>query len=349
MKKKIIDFSLVLNRISSGIQGIVAVVLVSFVLSCSSRQVLKKDAAMDCLKILNGDLINLLNNAAERPEIKALKFLFSQESAPFPYMMDSLHKSAGIKEFNFKDRTGIYSWNEISKEFKKTGDTAVIVILFPLPGDAVHKVEVLISDFSQGIISSRTDFPILINAVLLIDGEEALAISHIAAIEDKLPLSVNSSVIGKGYSFNFNFLRNGKISGKSGSINANFSFIAGFTEEIQSHFKADILYNGNTYSYKKILFDQKMFDTSINGIIDFGKINKAGSYTIDDFNKNSTIVVSSIKYKKEICAISLCKLPGNSINNYCMVFSDGSAMPIGDQFVSFDKLLNLMEIIKNLR
>jgi len=343
------NFSFLVKILTISFQGIFALLLFILVDSCNEPQVLKKTDAVDCLRILNSDLIHLLNNATERPELKALKFVLSQKSAPIPFFDDSLNKSITVKDFSFKNNTGIYSWNTLTNEFKKMADTGIIIIQFPLPNDASHNAELVISDFSEGEINSGTNFPVLMNAVLLIDGEEALAISHIASIEEKLPLSINTSVIGKGYSFSFNFLRKGKITEGNGNINVNFAFVAGFTEEMQSHFKADIHYQGNTYSYDKILFDQKMFDNLILGNMDFGKIDKTGSYTIDKFNKNIKIKVSSIKYKKEIGDIVLCGSPDTSIQSYCIVFSDGSKMALNDQFGAFDKLLNLMEIIRNLR
>jgi hypothetical protein len=344
-----IQHILKISLISSGLAGFICFVIMSLTLSCNKPQILRKDEAIDCLKILNGDLTNLLNNATERSEFKALKFLWSQKSSPLPFAGDSTHTAMSEKSYIFKNKTGIYSWNPKLQEFKKTGDTGIIVLQFPLPDDIKKNAELVISDFKEAEMASKSHFPLLINAVLMIDGEEALALTHIVSIENKLPVSINTSIVGRGYSFNFNFLRKGKVTDKIGSISAGFSFVAGFTEEIQSHFIVDIRYNANTYTFEKIDFDQKLFDTYLTAKIDADKINSTGTHSVDEFNKYSKINVSSIKYKKELGSIVLCGLPDNKFDNYCIVFSDGTKMTLSDQVEAYAKVLNIMENIRNLR
>jgi hypothetical protein len=338
-----------ISLISSGLAGFICFVIMSLALSCNKPQILKKDVAIDCLKILNGDLTNLLNNATERSEFKALKFLWSQKSSPLPFVGDSAHSAMSEKSYIFKNKTGIYSWNPKLQEFKKTGDTGIIVLQFPIPDDIERNAELVISDFKEAEMASRSHFPVLINAVLMIDGEEVLALTHIVSIENKLPVSINTSIVGRGYSFNFNFLRKGKVTDKIGSISAGFSFVAGFTEEIQSHLIADIRYNANTYTFEKIDFDQKLFDTYLTAKIDADKINSTATYSVDEFNKYSKINLSSIKYKKELGSIVLCGLPDNKFDNYCIVFSDDTKMTLSDQVAAYAKVMNIMENFRNLR
>jgi hypothetical protein len=151
--------------------------LVSFLLisililsACNSKQ-LDRDEADRSMKILNGNLVNLLSAGSEKPEYKALSFLFEQISTPLPFVKKANPTQPEIP-FNFDEKKGQYQWNSLLETFEKKDDSDHISLFFPSGKSNKNNIRLDLINYQSQAFSSRPAFPVEIDAILKADDQE---------------------------------------------------------------------------------------------------------------------------------------------------------------------------------
>jgi hypothetical protein len=295
------------------------------------------DEAVRSLKVLNSDLTNLFLEAEEKEELKALNFLWEQESAPLPSPGERFTLGRPYTPFDFNASAGIWFWNaDSAKFFRKENNDKLI---FNYPAEDFSDVRFLISKYESVPVSSRPEFPVVMDAQLWIDDAEMLTIEHSASVEDKLPLLIQSSVRGSDFEIvgNFNRSRRGNL----GNLDSEFYMEYLNRKLIQLQFNSEIGYSRMGYYFEKIDFKINLFSHVVTGKIDYDKINPTSEDYASSFNSNSVIQIFELPGKRKVGDIVLHTLPDGEILDYFVKFSNGQMIMVNEHLPVLNKILNL--------
>lgn len=313
-------------------------VFVIFVLlfSCQNKTY-NYDEAVRSLKVLNSDLMNLFLEAEEKEELKALNFLWAQESAPLPSPGERFTLGRTYNPFDFNASSGIWIWNEDSAKFFRQEKTEKLI--FNFPADNFAEVRFLISDYKSVPISSRPEFPVKMNAHLWIDGNEKLTIEHSSTVENKMPLFIRTSISGSDFEMKGDFNRS--RNGNSGRLDSRFYLEYLNRKLIQLQFDSEIGYSRMGYYFEKIDFKINLFSHLVTGNIDYGKIDPTSEDYATSFNSNSVIRIFEMPGKRKVGDIILHTLPDGELLDYFVKFSNGQMILVNEHLPVLDKILNL--------
>jgi hypothetical protein len=310
-------------------------------LFCSGEKKLSRDEANDCLKILNSDLVNLADNASEMAELKALRFLRNEKSAPLPFKNDSATNVFNRKEYYFEENTGVYCWNSNRRYFEKVRDTSVISLHFPSAGSLINNVHFLMSTYKTQKINSRPDFPIDVQATISIDDRELFNLIHEARIDENLPRSIHTITEGSNYKVEFDMDRLGKAADKTGIMNMKMVMSVPGKEIIHSEFTVGINYHNPTYSVKDIKVEQEFFGIQLKGTIDYEKINPTSNAYAEEVNRHSSLILRRKSDGAVIGRLVMGELPRKDQLDYFIRFSDNSEELLSNYILPLKKILNL--------
>lgn len=312
--------------------------IVIFVLLFSCRnQSYTYDEAVRSLKVLNSDLTNLFLEADEKEELKALRFLWGQESAPLPSPGERFTLGKPYKPFDFEASTGTWIWNADSAKFLRKEIQNKLDFYFSAKD--FSNARFLVSQYESESVSSRPEFPVKMNAQLWIDGREKLTIEHAATVEDKMPLLIQTLVKGTDFEMSGNFNRT--RSGNMGSIDSRFYLEYLTRKLIQFQFNSEIGYSRMGYYFDKIDFRINLFSHLVTGNIDYGRIDPTSEDYATSFNSNSVIQIFEMPGKRKVGDIVLHTLPDGELLDYHVKFSNGQMILVNEHLPVLDKILNL--------
>lgn len=311
-------------------------VLLVFLFSCSSRQ-LSPEEADRSMKMLNGNLVSLFSAGQEKPEFKALKFLFSQTTCPLPFVVKSNPTAPDTGKFVFANKKGIYTWDSGLKIFRKTGSSEIITILFPDEKSDRNDMHLNLSDYQSQAYSSRPDFPVLTDAEILRDGELLATITHKANIKNNLPENISTLVTGKDYKVRFQLHRT-RLD-KVGKLFADFRLKTGPAEPISGELEAGIEYSRQGYFFKTIRFELKLIDHLLKGDINYSAIDPTSSDYAGSFNSNSKIIL--MEGSRKVGDVVLDKTNNGELLDYFIRFSNHEKVLLSEYMPFLNKLLNL--------
>ena len=304
--------------------------------SCRNRTY-NYDEAVRSLKVLNSDLTNFFMEADEKEELKALRFLWEQESAPLPSPGERFTLGRPYKSFDFETSKGIWIWNaDSAKFFRKENNDKLI---FNYPAEDFSNVRFLISKYESMPVSSRPGFPVVMDAQLRINDAEMLTIDHAATVEDKMPLFIQTFVKGNDFEMVGDFNRS--RSGNSGSLDTEYYMEYLNRKLIQFQFISEIGYSRMGYYFEKIDFKITLFSHVITGKIDYDKINPTSEDYATSFNSNSVIQIFEMPGKRKVGDIVLHTLPDGELLDYFVKFSNENMIMLNEHLPVLDKILNL--------
>lgn len=313
------------------------VILILLIFSSCGNRSYDYDEAVRSLKVLNSDLMNLFLEAEEKEELKALNFLWAQESAPLPSPGERFTLGRTYNPFDFNASAGIWFWNaDSAKFFRKENNDKLI---FNYPAEDFSDVRFLISKYESVPVSSRPEFPVKMNAHLWIDGNEKLTIEHSATVEDKMPLLIQTLVSGTDFEIAGNLNRT--RSGNSGSLDARFYMEYLNRKLIHFQFNSEIGYSRMGYYFEKIDFEIILFSHLVTGKIDYDKINPTSEDYATSFNSHSVIRIFEMPGKRKVGDIILHTLPDGELLDYFVKFSNGQMIMLNEHLPVLDKILNL--------
>jgi hypothetical protein len=189
-------------------------ICILFIVASGCTRSFNQAEAIRSLKVLNSDLANMLLTADEMPEITALRYLWEQPTAPLPFPNEKFIFNKPYISYNFEQTKGIYKWDTLASGFIKQSESESASFYFS--GAGFHNALFRITGFKSLPISSRPDFPIFMDAAMLIDNKQYMQINHTATVEDELPLKVNTYISGRDYKISGTFNRT--RSGDTGTL-----------------------------------------------------------------------------------------------------------------------------------
>lgn len=325
---------------------IVSVLLVCFgYFTNSCRQSLKaldKKDALTSLKVLNSDLMSMIDSSSTRPEMQALRFLSEQISSPLPFHQDTSKTGPNRITYVFDSHKGIYNWDTTFNAFIKTKDTSVILIHFPLLSSSNSICKLILYDYQEQKARSRGDFPTKAVAKLWIDNAEILNIIHFAKISEDLLSEIKTEISTNDYSFKLNLSRNGTFAEQKGKIMGEISLIAGFHTILNTQFDIDIDYHPPvTYSFETIRIKNKLFNSYLGGTVNYGDISPTAEYYAEEFNRNTQLELIDTDQKALIGKIVLAPVTKVDELDYFVEFADGTQSRLSDNILVLKKLFNL--------
>lgn len=312
------------------------------VFSCKSDHPLDKKEAVNNLRALDSEIINLAEQISEKPAFRALEFLKNQSSSPLPFKNDTSARSSGHSPYSFAEKKGIYKWDTITGSFVKQKDTTVILLYFPLAYRSKVSCRFLLSDYQIRDTKSKPGFPVSAEAELFIDGHEELTVSHHALLAENMLSEINSTIHSGDFDFRFHFTRTGDFSQKSGLLQGDLKIQEGKKEIINMKYKFDIDYHPPVaYSIRYIRFLMKVFETQLKADINYGAMNPTSDQYANEFNSNSKIFLKNLEDMGILGNIVLSSENGTDKLDYFIRFSDGTETLLIDQLIILKKLKHL--------
>jgi len=310
------------------------------IITCTNKKELSREEAIDCLKILNSDLVNLFDATSEKQEIIAMDFLLHEPSAPIPFKNDPSASFLKYKAYSFDENKGIYAWDEGLEAFVKMKDTTVVLIKFKKePGmkDAIF----ILSRYDSRKTNSRPDFPVEIAAELRQNGKKMFEISHKAELDENFPKFIKSKATGGNYYIEFNMERTGRIKELNGRVKLKFRLNVGHRDIILSEIDTEIEYHKTNYSVSKISTNNHVFGTYLKGNIDYSRISPTSNDYTNEVNRNSSLILYRKKDSAIIGELVIGEYPKADQRDYFIQFSDGSKELLGNHILLLKKVLNL--------
>lgn len=313
----------------------IALVLGFHLWSCTSQ--LSPEEADRSMKILNGNLVNLMSTGSEKPEFKALKFLMTQASCPLPYVKKGNSDNPDTVVYRFEPNKGNYHWNPNLKAFEKTSENSIVELNFPSDKSAINDLIFKLNNYESQPYSSRPDFPTQIDAVLNSGENELLKLTHHAIITDKLPEQITAELEGSDYSARFEMNRT-RLN-KSGELHIETFLKTKGIKIISGTMDSQIEYGKRSYFFKTIRFNVKLIDHTVSGEINYSAIDPMAKDYVDSFNSNSDIIIK--EGQKVVGKIILNKTNNNELLDYFVRFSNGHEIALCEYIPALKNLLNL--------
>lgn len=289
------------------------------------------------MKILNGNLVNLISAGGEKPEYKALEFLFEQISTPLPFVKRANPTDLDTAVYRMSEKRGNYKWNAATKTFEKESDSDVVAIHFPLEKSETNNTSFILNKYKSQPYSSRPDFPVEIEAILNSDKRQILSIAHQATITDNLPATASSEIKGDDYQLGFELKRTRES--KLGKLNIELWLKTKGIKVISGKMNADIEYSRRSYFFKYITFKIKLIDHTVDGTINYSAIDPTSADYINSFNSNSKITIR--EGQKEVGKVILNKVNNSELLDYFVQFSNKQETLLSEYIPVLKKVLNL--------
>lgn len=303
--------------------------------SCKGKQLDPAEADRS-MKILNGNLVNLLSIGSDKPEFKAISFLFNQFSTPLPFVKKEHPTQAGT-EYSFDSKKGQYQWNSSLNTFEKTDLADRISLFFPSEKSDKNNTRFDLNTFQSQEYSSRPNFPTEIDAKIRTDDQEIASIHHNARISNNLPERISSLIKGTDYEMGLELKRT-QLNNDGKLIIDIFLKTKGLTV-ISAKIDAQIEYSRQGYFFKTINFRIKLIDHLVKGEINYSAIDPTSADYISSFNSNSIILL--YEGRNLVGNIVLNKTNNGDLLDYFIRFSDGKEVLLSQYIPVLKKLLDL--------
>lgn len=296
-----------------------------------------QDEAIRSLKVLNSDMANMLLTVDEMPEITALRYLWNQPTAPLPFPNEKFTFDKPYISYNFEEAKGIYKWDTLTSGFIRHSEGESVSFLYP--GTGFHNAHFQIKGFESMSISSRPDFPLLMDAVMLIDNMQYMQINHTATVEDELPLNINTNISGRDYKISGTFNRT--RSGDTGTLSSQVTVDYEANRVIDFRLNANIGYSSMGYYFEKISFDILLFRHTITGKIDYDLVNPTAEDYAMSFNTHSNIEIFERPMKRKLGNIVLAIVNDGELLDYHIKFRNNEKELLSEYLPIINKILNV--------
>ncbi len=312
-------------------------ICILFIVASGCTRSFNQAEAIRSLKVLNSDLANMLLTADEKPEITALRYLWDQPTAPLPFPNEKFIFNKPYISYNFDEAKGIYRWDTLASGFIKQAESESASFIFS--GAGFHNALFRITGFKSLPISSRPDFPIFMDAAMFIDNKPYMQIIHTAAVEDELPLKVNTNISGRDYKISGTFNRT--RSGGTGTLSSQLTVDYETNRVIDFRLNATIGYSSMGYYFEKINFDFLLFRHTISGKIDYNLVNPTADDYVTSFNSHSNIEIFERPMKRKLGKIVLAALNDGELLDYHIKFSNNEKELLSEYLPIINKILYL--------
>lgn len=304
--------------------------------SCKGK-ILDPGEADRSMKILNGNLMNLLTTGSEKTEYQAMVFLFNLEDSPLPFYKTTNPVAPDTLKYNFNKNKGTYIWDPDSKAFKRSENAELISLNFPSGNFEVNNLWLELSQYESQAYSSRPDLPTRIDAVIRSDDHQITSIGHTANIANNLPENISTLIKGLDYEAGVELKRT-QIR-KEGKLKIDIYLKSKGFEVISGNLDAEIEYSRQGYFFKTINFYLKLIDHHVTGKINYAEIDPTAADYINSFNSNSSIIL--YEGNNQVGEIVLNKTDNKELLDYFIRFSDGNETLLSNYIPVLKKLLNL--------
>lgn len=304
--------------------------------SCSRSQMTPEEADRS-MKILNGNLVNLISTGSEKPEYKALAFLFEQVSTPLPFVKRANPTDLDTAVYRIGEKRGNYEWNATTRTFKKNSNSEIVIIHFPLEKSETNNTVFSLKKYKSQPYSSRPDFPVEVEAILNSGNQQVLSVNHRATIDNNLPEEIFSQIDGTDYQLGLGLKRTRE--GKLGKLRLDIWMKTKGIKVISGKVDADIEYSRRSYFFKYITFRLKLIDHTVDGIINYSAIDPTSADYINSFNSNSKIIIR--EGQNEVGKVILNKMNNSELLDYFVCFSNDRKILLTEYIPLLKKVLNL--------
>jgi hypothetical protein len=319
-------------------QGLAVIIITAMLISsCQRPKALDPEEAVKAIKVLNSDLITLSDGIQDNPAFSALKFLVVEPSSPLSLENGFTGKWLNDTITSFNQYTGSYSWND-SGFFQRSGNSDSIKINFSNRKTGLNECQFLMTSFNCRRLNTGLCFPADFKAIMTDEGEEILRINQNTDFQDNMRFYTELELIGDQFEATFKADRTRQ--GDNGTLDIHIDFRVRGHEIIAGTVKAEIGYSGNQFFFKTIKPDLAIFDVTIRGFLDYGKVDPTSKDYVNSFNDHCRIDFYDSKSGKKIGDFGIGKLKNGELLGWVIILDDGTQVFLEEYLLVVEKLFN---------
>ncbi len=255
-----------------------------FMGGCSS---LNEEEARRSLKVLDSNVNRLVYEMSELPEFRALWKMNEETALPFDFFMGRLIDPLNKKDFNLQHFAGTYTWEATSGTYRHSMEPRdQIHIAFPLDTSGIE-IRLVILEYEDRKVDALKAFPVRFEERIFVDDVPRMHLSFSSRLVDKMPEHIDYQL--RTDDIDFALEMNRTREGDSGSARWNSRVKYGTTTLFRLEALADLGYGRSGYYLKKVELNGKLMDHSVQGIIDYTRIDPNSKAYCASFNSNSDI------------------------------------------------------------
>ena len=305
----------------------------------SCKQKLTKDEGEKQLRAFDNEMIIMSKQLTESHAYRLLLQLNTIKHLPLPFQFGSA-ASGKPYNYNFEASKGLYRYDKVKNEMVKSAPSDSIILIFPYQSEVDSVAKVVVTTYEEEQSVWNIMLPIKLEAKILLANHTVLNIHCRGEIKYGLPVD---------YEFEMEFSRfqvktalTTKLSRKRGRVNIALSVLKDNSEIFNC--ESNLITRMNEYQqidYSSIKSKIEVFPLTIDINIDRDKIDKHTTHFIDDFNRNSSILVYGNNSRTLIGKIELKDRPNNDKLNPAIVYTDGSVEYLNDLLFTVEQILNV--------
>ena len=306
-------------------------------LQCQEPAVLTRNEAENALKVLNSDMVNLMDGSKNDPGIKTAFILYKRSVLPFPFLQNFLGRKPADQASDHKNKRKASFLDACRGDsFGKTDETSH-EYLYPKDGELEVDSRLVVTAYKEIELESRPAFPIEFGCLLYLEEQLHMAVNHNARISDSLPEHICTTIEGTNYSCHFKLDRSRKED--TGDLEISVDLAVSGASILQLRINAGLAYHDPGYSFRSVHINSELFGKTLLGKIDYYKINPTSHDYAGSFNINSDLRIFNENHKKIGDIVLAPEEQANKLD-FAIRFSNGSSGMLKEYLLPLRELLN---------
>lgn len=306
----------------------------------SCKKHLPPEEARTYLRAMDSELLQLGQRMASARGLKELSHLSNIKGAPLPFIFrgsDSL--VANMEEFNYQLLKGIYRWDSIDKQLKKTAASDSIVVFFPSNDQPIETFRFILSEWKEATSAFGTKLPEKISASISNDHRTIWEIELAMQMREGLPVKLLATSNFQAFSITASL----KTKLRKRNSTATFQLQVNESEKKMINFQVITevnLHTNNSLSFGRKTIEARVFPVKMIYRASDGLHTLRPTEFVDDFNQTHSIRLLTTNYNR-IGTVELRNIHGSDKLNPIVLYQDGSDDSMEELLLSARKILNL--------
>jgi hypothetical protein len=306
--------------------------------ACSGDKKMSAADALKAVKALDSDLTNFMDAAGENTPVEGITFLVNEPSSPFNDRTGITGRVLSDSMPPVSQWFGLYEWRNDSSAFTFTPHGDGMELLFPSSSSEINNLSLKVIEIGCHPFFTKPCFPDAFQVEMKEEGRNILAIDYHAGFSGTYPSDIDLKV--EGEEFNGHFTASRTQEGNRGTVTAKFEFKAkGFTV-LEGIIRYEIGYNGDQIFLRTVEPDFRLFDVSVNGKLDYTRVDPTSKDYIGSFNDNCRIRVTDHTSNRVIGLFGLGTDETGELLEWVIRLDDGPDISLYDHILAFRKIMD---------
>jgi hypothetical protein len=312
----------------------------AILLLASCKKNLPPEEARTYLRAMDSELLQLGQRMASARGLNELSHLSNIKGAPLPFIFrgsDSL--ITNMEEFNYQILKGIYRWDNIDQQLKKTAASDSIIVFFPSNSQPIETFRFILSEWKEATSVFGTKLPEKISASISNDHRTIWEIELDMQMREGLPVKLLATSNFQAFSITASL----KTKLRKRNSTATFQLQVNELEKKMINFQIITevnLHSSNRLSFGRKTIEARVFPVKMIYRASDGLHTLRPSHFVDDFNQAHSIRLLTTNYNR-IGNVELRNIHGSDKLNPIVLYQDGSEDSMEELLLSARKILNL--------